>query len=69
MNDTRGTYWIVDSVVRRETPPTPKTAYERVIKAMEAEEEVEREEDRRRNLQKDDAKNRDESTPWLKHHT
>jgi hypothetical protein len=30
--------------MRRETPPTQKTAYERVIEAVEAEEDVEREE-------------------------
>ena len=66
MNDTRGTYWIIGSVGRCGTPPAPKPAYERVIKAMEAEENVEREEDRRRNQQDDDAKGRDESTSWLK---
>jgi hypothetical protein len=49
MNDTRGTYWVVGSVVRCGTPLAPKTAYERVIKAIEAEEDVERDEDRRRN--------------------
>ncbi|KAH8591926.1 hypothetical protein B0O99DRAFT_631472 [Bisporella sp. PMI_857] len=33
VNDTRGTYWVVGSIVRRETPPTQKTAYERVMEA------------------------------------
>jgi hypothetical protein len=69
VNDTRGTYWIVGSVARCGTPPVRKTAYERLIEAIEAEEEVEREEERKRNQQEDDAKNRDESTPWLNDHT
>jgi hypothetical protein len=69
VNDTRGTYWIVDSVGRCGTPPVPKTAHERMLEALEAEEDMEWEAERRRNQQEDDAKGRDESTPWLKHHT
>ncbi|KAK9341931.1 hypothetical protein V1522DRAFT_433036 [Lipomyces starkeyi] len=69
VDDTRGTYWIVGGVARCEKQMAPKSAYERVLEAMEAEEEVEVEEERKRNQQEDDAKNRDESTPWLKTHT
>jgi hypothetical protein len=69
VNDTRGTYWIVGNFGRGETSTLSKTSYEQVMEALEAEEDMELEEDAKRNQQEDDAKGLDESTPWLKHYT
>jgi hypothetical protein len=45
------------------------TSYEQVMEALEAEEDMELEEDTKRNQQEDNDKGLGESNPWLKHHT
>ncbi|PVH70991.1 hypothetical protein DL98DRAFT_617121 [Cadophora sp. DSE1049] len=67
VSDTRGTYWVVSA--NQSTPVPLKTPHELVLEALEVEEEMDREEEAKRNQQEDDAKGLDESTPWLKHHT
>jgi hypothetical protein len=69
--DTRGTYWVVDgrSLLNLSTSIRSKTSYELAMEALEAEEDMEIEEDAKRNQQEDDTKSLDKSTPWLKHYT
>ena len=43
--------------------------YEQFLEALEAEEDIAREEETKRNQEEDDSRGVDESTQWLKHHT
>lgn len=67
VSDTRGTYWVVNA--NQSAPIPSKSHHEQFLEALEEEEDIEFEEEAKRNQQEDDSKGVDESTPWLKHHT
>jgi hypothetical protein len=67
VSDTRGTYWVIN--VTQSAPIPSKSHHEQFLEALEAEEDIEFEEETKRNQEEDDSKGVDESTPWLKHHT